>query len=581
MMTKLRLALLATFLHVLAYTVSAQGTIQTDPTKNSNSFQSQVFAPFYNLTKTEPTAILPNVVKPFVPAGNYLDSFGTGTGGKPPDIGAVETIVVFLAQAFTGTTNPGRAESGNAGATGYRLWQLTLIGTVAGLLLSGLFVFRDISAGKLSISDGAMPLLGKTLFAMILFQYVCPNVPLLLIATTNAITQDISGWVSKAGAENPETIMIQSVYLTRVHEGAAQAQAIIYNIEDTIKNTYDTNDPRVKQILYDIWSDPELNDANNQNIGPDSSYQKDLNAILLRAKDQKTTWFDTNQAIGKAGTGRPIRAIKRLSELTEGFLAKMTDSGVADPVIKKYLLEAPRTLDLTATAWPSRAVTHAAFAAFVFMSLSIWGMGFASIIWVMLYSMPKEWDMGGILYAGFRRGLIIVLACAFQTIFIALSLTYQQDIIANSRKTMVTYHNYQAGAYAGMGGINWGTRYVTSEVDTDPTSNDSPKFQLKSLLTGDFMGAISRAMTGNTVEQYIIVILILGSGKIAAEIVKGANGIADTAKEAMNAGGASSRGFYGLIGASRSAGDIDRGNSTASSAWRKNICAPRTNQSLF
>ena len=578
-MRQLRLVILSAFVMLFTNAGNAQGIIYTDATQSQNRIQTHIFNPFYEVTSTKPYDILPNVIKPFVPSGNILTRFATGTPGKPPNIGAVQTILIFLAQAFTGSNNPNSTQAGNAGATGFHLWQLCLTGVVAGLLLSGLFVYRDIAAGKLSISDGALPLLGKSLFAMILFQYVCPNVPLILIATTNAITKDISGWVSDTGQTNTDQIMIQSVYLTRAHAGAAQAQGIIYNVEDTIKSTYSTEDPRVQKVLYDIWSDPVLNDLSNQNLGPQSSYQKDLDAILAKAKDPKTTWFDTNQAIGKAGTARPIKAIQRLSELTDRFLASMTESKVADTVIKKYLLEAPRTLDLTATTWPSRAVSDAAYAAFAFISLSIWGMGYSSIIWVMLYSMPKEWEMGGILYTGFRRGITIVLACALQTIYIAGSLTYQQQMVADSQKTIVTFHNYQAAAYAGMGGINLGTRYVDSKEVKPDTNNVS--FNIKQLLTGDFMGAISSAMTTNTIEQYIICILIVTAGYQAAEMVKGANGIAEKAKEAMNAAGASSRGIMGMLGSSQAAQNVDRGNSTASSAWRKNICAPRTKQDLF
>ena len=265
-----------------------------------------------------------------------------------------------------------------------------------------------------------------------------------------------------------------------------------------------------------------------------------------------STNMDVNEVNKKIelAAGIPMAVVyARAGDILEKTLAKNTTKK-APPEVLKALMETPKGLDLTGIVYPAKLVRTYAYIAFAYLALSIWGMGFASLVWTLLYALPEEWNLGGVLFSGIRGGLTIVLSCILISIYLGAGLnkadSEAEKLIKENPSGLDVW--YAAGASALSGAKNWAWDLFTVPWKIGKAFWNGAKTVAGGGGVGSAMGQFLGWATGMTLEQFMIGMLILTAPAQAAMMVKGANGIGEKAGNALNAQGASSQSVAGFLG---------------------------------
>jgi hypothetical protein len=151
MIKKLTLSLL---LCLLASYAHASDSFSVAPDANSGT-------PFFRAFQqgsegeagTSYNAILPKIIVSYVPSGNLFDTLGNNAAGQAPDLGAVQAIVIYLAQVFQ--------QKASAGATGKLVWSIPMYFIIFGLFLSGFLTWQAVGQGTQQAASGLLPRLGN------------------------------------------------------------------------------------------------------------------------------------------------------------------------------------------------------------------------------------------------------------------------------------------------------------------------------------------------------------------------------------------------------------------------------------
>jgi hypothetical protein len=522
--------------------------VTSDPWTNAGSQY------FNSLTKHSPGSVVPDVVYPFLPSGDILDNILASEARKAPDVGAVEGSIVFLAQTF----------AGKGTSTGVWLWNLGMITIIGGILLSGFLTFQAVSQGRKGIGEGIVGFLTKMVLCIVLFTFVVPNVPSSLIGLSNIITAEIDNWFvgTPGGGGGNRTDAIEAVFKARMYAAQAAAAATAATMAGTAKQTL--KDARGDAVARRFASDPVIR------AKVDSNMSAEWNEVRQQ--------FNRITQGGSAGTsGESIKEVNELisekaNTLVTDVMARMTQiigeevgnpaasgspSSTGDQELINQMSAAPQTIDYSKFTYPTRLIQTYTYIAFVYLSLSIWGMGFGALVWVALYALPEEWNMGNLLVSGFKGGIAVILGIVLVTIYVCASVQYtkveaDKGILSTAGEIaaflgQIVSYNFQ-GMFMGGGG--------------------SPPN------VGNFVVNMLSGVTGMTTDQFIMGMLILTAPAQAALIVKGGNGVAESAKNALNNQGASSGSISSMMGNWGGSSGVNQ-----SGLWGSSIQASTQNRS--
>jgi hypothetical protein len=147
--------------------------------------------------------------------------------------------------------------------------------------------------------------------------------------------------------------------------------------------------------------------------------------------------------------------------------------------------------------------------------------------------------MGGVLFSGLKAGLGIILGMTLVTIYVAAGVHWTD---AEATAAIARNSGNWLGYIANIASLFTLPGLASGAVDlaVTATSAASSPGTLISKVFGEYMGM--------TPDQFIIGTLILSAPAQAALIVKGGNGIAESAKTALNAQGASTGGLMAMAG---------------------------------
>jgi hypothetical protein len=494
-------------------------------------------------TSTSYLELLPKIVKVYVPDGGFIDR-RNNVGETAPNIGGLETAILYLAQAF-------QCEA-RTGSTGTMMWTLAVTGMYAGLLMSTWMAYKDVTLGKSGIGETVFNTTIKLGVCGILMGWICPILPVTLIALTNSITKDIGAWYSPNNTGKDDLQLLRANYYTAVSIGLAQANSILYNVNNIVHTS--PNQTGIAKFDADIKANKKIS----------SLYEKATHDAEIKEIDalfrSKTTYSDLRAKISTMATLRPKTMLNELTIITRAFLngqnntltakrpsntmsAYQTALDAAKAADEKKLqaIFNPLTkIDLSMTRYPSKVVTTAAYTAFAFTGISIWGLGFGSIIWVMLYSFPKDFGLDGVLFQGIKTFLTILLSVVLITIYITASLSHQEATT-----------------------IDWLEKSWIFLSSFNPFSA-SP------------ISKIIGQTNGNTLDQMYMAILIGSAPAQAAGIVKGANAVAEKAKEALAGSGIGNTGAGDKMWGSRGNTSSTSTGATTQSSGTPNIINPRS-----
>jgi len=499
---------------------------QTDPYNNAGT---AYFAPLTSQYKDE---ILPNAIKPYIPTGSIASDWGAKDLRNAPDIGAVEAIIIFIAQAFS--TKP------NAGETGKWIWKLPIYFTVFGLFLTGFLTFQSVAQGKKGPGEGLIAFLTKIVICIIFLNFICPNVPPMLIGLSNTITSGIDNWFTTTGNSSNDNTQIQSLYASKTAIGHAQAAAVLSSLEDAILIATQATPDKGKSIIDQIKSDALITKVTGANY----QAKEDLPKILDMYRSGNHSQADISGEISVIAHSYPRTVMERVYDISHEVLGKDTQTKQADQAILEAINAAPRNLDLTGTTYPPRILSTYAYISFAYLAISIWGMGIASLIWVMLFSLPDEWNLNGILLNGVKGGVSVILAIVLITIYLAAGMSWNdrqsssiaktatEGIVAKTASVLETINSFSL-----VGGVT--KAFQAGKTAYDLATSGNP---------GQFVPQLFGQITGISLEMLMIGLLIFTAPAQAALMVKGGNGIAEHAKSAMSASGASSGGLGAMVG---------------------------------
>jgi hypothetical protein len=378
--------------------------------------------------------------------------------------------------------------------------------SIIGLLLSGFLVFQGVSQGKKQPGEAIVGFLTKMAMVFILFTFVCPNVPRMLLGISNEITVGIDEWFHRTGSATGDNALAQSIWSTKMWAGHSAGQL---GNDSKIANAVGYNFPESDKVLKQTIDDMTANGA---------------------------SFADINATISAQAQSFSVTVLGEVKKVAEEVLSQNSTNKAADMAQLDSIMKASQGQDLSKFTYPGKVIGTAAYISFSYLAISIWGMGIASLIWVMIYSMPEEWNMNGILYSGGKAGIGVVLAIILISIYITASLGYA-DSKAIAKATQ-DGHDFWVKAQAAFSYTGVAQLYSAGSAVWDAIHNG----------VGSVVGKAIAAFTGFTLEQFMIAMLILTAPAQAAAIVKGGNGIAEHAKNAMAAQGASSSSLSGMAG---------------------------------
>lgn len=503
----------------------------TDPYQNSGT---PIFKP---LTDASNQDILPNVVAPFVPSGNVLENWMSKEIRNAPDIGAVEGMLIYMAQVFSGKSN--------SGETGILLWKLSMSLVIAGLLWSGILIFMNVYNGKKRPGEGIIGLFTKVVIALSMITFVVPNIPSGLIGACNSVTRGIDNWFGYVGNAEENERLLETIYKTKMSAGMAAAIYIKQSIQTAllgmIREGEDSLNKTIYNILKDIEEDPKIRKVTSKEL---------LNGWedIQKKYHSRFSSFEINSAISDAARVPPTVVFARSEWIAKKHLRDNT-AKAANEAILAAILAAPKGLDLTPLVHPGRAIGIYAYLAFIYLTLSIWGLGFAALIWTVVYSLPEELGLDNPLFKGIKLFMGIVLTAILVSIYISASLHWTN---ASTTKIVETAEkvedNFANRTLARVDNVKDGLSKVFGEFVGN--------FQgiIPSILSGETgigsaIGRLAGLFTTITLEQFMIGLLILTAPAQAGGMLQGANAMAENINKAMNAKGASDASLSGLVGA--------------------------------
>ena len=520
---------------------------QTDPYNNSGTLIRQGLP-------VEDEALLPDIIYPYLPSGNIIQNWGSKDLRSAPDTAAVEAIIIFMAQSFSGKTSSGQ--------TGALMWRLAVYLTVFGLMLSGFFIFKSVSAGKKGPGEAILALVLKIGMCIMMLLMICPNLPPMMIGLSNYLTDSIDGWFSYTNSKGKtDSSFLEATYTTKMAAGTAAAGTMLASLTQALSEAPGA-DPDLKaameSALEQIEQDSEIKAATNQ----DDTVKNGLATVkaLYGMSDARSI----NVAIAKAAHIPPVVVLDRVRTIVTKELSKTSASITASQPIIEAIAKAPQGMDLTGITYPDRLISTMGYITMAYLALSIWGIGFASLAWVMIYSLPEEWNMGGILFSGIKGGLTILLTVVLVSIYMGASLNWTE--VKAEKITTDVPSGLSVMFERAKNVLSANVEAVSSWAGLPWKAADLIKNVLLGASVGDIAGQALSSFFGLTMEQFIIGMLILTAPAQAAMMVKGANGVGESAAKALNANGAAGQGAGGIFGTQAGGTGVTAGSNASAAS---------------
>jgi hypothetical protein len=503
----------------------------------------------------EEEALLPNIIYPYLPSGNVFENWGAKDVASSPNLGAVEAIIIFMAQTFRGKSS--------GGATSSRMWQLCVALTVLGLMLSSFLTFKAVTGGKKGPGEAIVGLVIKSTVLVFMFIMICPNLPPLLIGLSNYVTSGIDGWFSYTAATGKtDSNHLDATYKTKMAEGVTAAGALLGEVWGALENATDPELIKAGWMaIEEMKNDPIILAALGK-TGEITNGLADIKALY-----GKKSAYEINAAISAAAQIPAAVVAKRAEEIIREQLADNASGKAPEPVVEQAL-KAPQTVDISGIVYPDRLLGTYGYIAFCYLALSIWGLGFASLVWAVLYSLPEEWNLSGILFSGIKGGLTIVLSVVLIAIYLGSGLNWA-GVRAEEITTAVPTNVDLAAAdiiQRMKDGVSAATAPLAAAWSITKFIASFAAAATGLGGRGDVLGQALSSFTGMTLEQFMIGLLILTAPAQAAMMVKGANGIGEKAAGALNANGAASQGIMGMFGAQQGGSGATAGSNTSAAA---------------
>lgn len=149
------------------------------------------------------------------------------------------------------------------------------------------------------------------------------------------------------------------------------------------------------------------------------------------------------------------------------------------------------------------------YISFVYIAISIWCLPIAVLMWAAIFSLPTQWGMANILYSGIKVVLTIILT-------VILVMIYTAGTLSGEAERMKTFE--LSDLWNDPGGT--AMRYIAGNDTT--------------------LGSFASFFAGTSTDMLIASMLIFTAPAQAAGIIKGVNGMAESAKQSMMSGGAAS-----------------------------------------
>lgn len=506
-LTAMKWALVVVCLCITTSPLKADVNISTDAYSNKGTALMSPVAPM------DDHALLPHIVKSYIPiSSGFVNNavsmiMGQNVFQNAPNIGVVERVLLFLATVF----------QAKDGGTGKVLWGASMAVTMCGLLLSGFLTFQAVSQGKKTPSEALVGITTKVVLTFILFAYLVPNIPPLLIGLSDQVTSGIDSWYNgqsgaagnAAGSANSKDALCQIFYTKRAAARTAAWNDIFQTMGAISKALQ--QDPRGKQMLDKI--NAEVTNPGSPMGGvldPSGDYAE------WQALTSKGTTGDLNTAISDSANKIGATVIDGLQKIINTTIDSASKNTSGDQAIKGALGQVAKNIDRSNYTYPGKIEAAAAYISFCYLAISIWGMGIAALIWMMIYALPEEWQMGAVLFNGLKAGIAVVMGICLITIYVSVCVNYTTD-------------KAQAAAVQGK---SWYQKVYDNAVSVVNTVGGlaSGPLNLPNLVA---------PLAGLVGDQMIIAMLILSAPAQAMAMVKGANGLAEHANKAMNTGGAS------------------------------------------
>lgn len=495
--------------------------VNTDPWTNPGSSY------FSDITDSSKGHVVPNVIYPFLPSGSLMSNILASEARKAPDVGAVEGTIIFLAQSFIGRGN----------GPGLWLWKLAMVTVIAGLLLSGFLTFQAVSQGKKGIGEGLISFVTKMVLTIVLFTFVVPNVPSSLIGISNVITDQIDNWFTDipAGSGGNRLDGLEANFRIRMYQAQAAAAATAATMAGTARQTL--RDGRGESIARQFANDSVIKSALDSNFSAEwAEVRNKFNSVTQYGADRAggESIKEVNELISKKANKLVTDVMDRMSAIIDeevGTAGSVVSPGsTGDEELKNQMISATQAIDYSKFTYPGRLIQTYTYIAFVYLSLSIWGMGFGALVWVAFYAFPEEWNMGNLLVSGFKGGVGVIIGIILVTIYLTASIQY-------------TKQEAEKGAFGVAGEV---TGYLANLISWNTVGGLFGATPPPSV--GNVVVNVLSGVTGMTTDQFIMGMLIMTAPAQAALMVKGGNGVAESAKNAINNQGASSGSIGSMMG---------------------------------
>jgi hypothetical protein len=502
------------------------------PTINPNGYtNSSGRGTMYYGLPVDDDAILPNIIYPYLPAGGWIDNLNSPEIGNAPNIGAVEKIVLYLVRGFTGkNTAKGSTEV---------FWGLTISFVTFGILLSGFLGFQGVSQGKKKPGEFLMSYVMKIFMCVMMLTMITPSIPIILIGLTNVVTEGVSQWFGYSSAQGTlssaeKNKSAYSLYHSKLAAAHATNAKLLGGYLEQVQKTIDDKDPHMQKVMLrfvgNMKADPNVKLALGWKHDRKTYMEMTWPGIWkMVMKDNKSTQ-EVNEKMSKNAQDAVSMFINaQEAHLSEAFDFYSAESDPGADSIRQTIASATENIDISGFAAPSRMLQSYAYIAFVYMAIGIWGLGYGGLVWTIIYSMPEEWNLGGVLVSGFKAGLAVVLSGMLIGIYLSAGLVFSlnQDakmIKSIGEETMSVVND----AYSG---IEKAKDTVVGVVGA-------------AFSPGDFFASLASQFSNNLMEHFMLGALIVSAPAQAAGLIRGANAIGESAGRALTAGGGAGQGLF-------------------------------------
>jgi hypothetical protein len=295
-------------LHCLAPASAAPtDTIETDPYKNTGGG-------LFDGIKAPKGAILPQAVYPYLPSDSTF--WMSGDMKNAPDIGAIESAIIFLAKVFTGEDQ--------GGADGKILWNITRAVVVFGMMLSGYLTWKAVAQGKKGPGEAGLAFVIKSILCIILLTFVCANIPPALIGLSNAVTKSVSSWFGGGNAD-----ALKAVFDTKMEAARAASLAMHSKLIESLKVQPDEYKTAVAQNILKAFQPKMDNLFITQRAADWNTIQK------KHAQEKGATNMDINAEISSIAREK----VSELTQLTIDTAAKTLKTMTNDEQVEQYMTQ--------------------------------------------------------------------------------------------------------------------------------------------------------------------------------------------------------------------------------------------------